>query len=40
MGVWDLQKLMGHASIETTRLYVQTEEDDLLDSNRKYNTDN
>lgn len=32
MGVWDLQKLMGHASIETTRLYVQTEEDDLLES--------
>jgi len=32
MGVWDLQKLMGHASIETTRLYVQVEEDDLLES--------
>ena len=32
MGGWDLQKLMGHASIETTRLYVQTEEDDLLES--------
>ncbi len=32
MGVWDLQRLMGHASIETTRLYVQVEEDDLLES--------
>jgi integrase len=32
MGIWDLQKLMGHASVKTTRLYVQTEEDDLLES--------
>ncbi|MGB2894554.1 MAG: tyrosine-type recombinase/integrase [Anaerolineales bacterium] len=36
MSIWDLQRLMGHASVETTRLYVQTEEDDLLDSYRSY----
>jgi integrase/recombinase XerD len=36
MGIWDLQKLMGHASVETTRLYVETEEDDLLESYRAY----
>lgn len=34
MSIWDLQRLMGHASVETTRLYVQTDEDDLLDSYR------
>ncbi len=32
MSVWDLQRLLGHASVETTRLYVETEEDDLLES--------
>ena len=32
MSVWDLQKLMGHASVETTRLYVETDESDLLES--------
>lgn len=36
MSIWDLQKLMGHASVETTRLYVQTDEDDLLDSYREH----
>ena len=36
MSIWDLQRLMGHASVETTRLYVQTEEDDLLDSYRAH----
>ena len=36
MGIWDLQRLMGHASVETTRLYVQTDEDDLLDSYRAH----
>jgi integrase len=36
MSIWDLQKLMGHASVETTRLYVQTDEDDLLDSYRAH----
>jgi integrase len=36
MSIWDLQRLMGHASVETTRLYVQTDEDDLLDSYRTY----
>jgi site-specific recombinase XerD len=34
MSIWDLQRLMGYASVETTRLYVQTDEDDLLDSYR------
>lgn len=32
MGVWDLQRLMEHASVKTTRLYVQTGVDDLLES--------
>ncbi len=36
MSIWDLQRLMGHASVETTRLYVETEEDDLLESYRAY----
>ena len=36
MSVWDLQRLLGHASVETTRLYVETEEDDLLESYRAY----
>ncbi|NIM96115.1 MAG: tyrosine-type recombinase/integrase [Anaerolineales bacterium] len=36
MGVWDLQRLMGHALVETTRLYVQTDESDLLESYRAY----
>jgi site-specific recombinase XerD len=36
MSVWDLQRLIGHASVETTRLYVETEEDDLLESYRAY----
>ena len=36
MSIWDLQRLMGHASVETTRLYVQTDEDDLLDSYRAH----
>ena len=38
MSIWDLQRLMGHASVETTRLYVQTDEDDLLDSYRAHLT--
>jgi site-specific recombinase XerD len=36
MSIWDLQRLMGHASVETTRLYVQTDEDDLLESYRAH----
>lgn len=36
MGIWDLQRLMGHASVETTRLYVETDEDDLLESYRTH----
>ena len=36
MGVWDLQRLMGHSMVETTRLYVQTDESDLLESYRAY----
>jgi site-specific recombinase XerD len=36
MSVWDLQRLLGHSSVETTRLYVETEEDDLLDSYRAH----
>jgi site-specific recombinase XerD len=36
IGVFDLQMMMGHASVETTRLYVQTDNDELLESYREY----
>ncbi len=36
MSIRDLQRLMEHAFVETIRLYVQTDEDDLLDSYRNH----
>lgn len=36
IGVFDLQMMMGHTSVETTRLYVQTDNDELLESYREY----
>ena len=36
MSLWDLKELMGHASIQTTQLYVQLGGDDLLESYRAY----
>ena len=36
IGVFDLQMMMGHASVETTRLYVQTDNDELLESYREH----
>ena len=36
IGVFDLQMMMGHSSVETTRLYVQTDNDELMESYREY----